>query len=99
MENYILKNNKEQKQYELEVEGFKAKIEYIEAKGNIYLTHTEVPKELGGKGIASIMVQKALEEVEKRNLKLFPLCPFVAAYIKKNHEWGRILANGVNIGS
>jgi len=82
MEKYTFKNNIKQKQYELEVEGFQVKIEYTESKNKIYLINTEIPEEIAGQGIASILVQKALEDIEKRNLKLFPLCPFISAYIK-----------------
>ena len=81
-----LKNNKDKKQYELLIEGSIAFIEYIIAKDEIYLTHTEVPKELGGRGIAKSMVKSALEEVKSKGLKLIPLCPFVAMYIKRNPE-------------
>jgi len=40
---YDLLNNTAAKQYELVVEGKKARIEYIAVKDKIYLTHTEVP--------------------------------------------------------
>ncbi len=56
-----------------------------------------VPAELEGKGIGSIIVKLALEEIEKRGLKLIPLCPFTAKYITKNPEWKRILDEDVNI--
>jgi hypothetical protein len=65
--------------------------------GKIFLTHTEVPAALEGKGIGSIIVKLALEEVERRGLKLIPLCPFVGKYITKHPEWKRILAEDVNI--
>lgn len=94
----MLINNEERKRYELEVEGKTAYIEYLLAQGKIYLTHTEVPRELEGKGIGSSIVQQVLEEVKKNGLKLMPLCPFVAAYLKRHPEWKSILADGVNIG-
>ena len=97
MENYHLKNNSEEKQYELHIDGSVARIEYILAKNKIYLTHTEVPKKLEGKGIASALVKKALEDVERKNLALVPMCPFVAAYIKRHPEWKKLVLKGINI--
>jgi predicted GNAT family acetyltransferase len=38
-----------------------------------------------------------LENIEGRELKLIPLCPFAAAYIKRHPEWNRVLAENVNL--
>ena len=94
---YKLFDNEDKKQYELRIDTQVAKIEYIKAAGTIYLTHTEVPKALEGKGIAKEMVLRTLEDIEKNELTLVPLCPFVAAYIKKHPEWRKLVLKGVNI--
>ena len=58
-ENYELIDNEERHQYEFHIERYVPRIEYIKNKdGVIYLTHTEVPMELGGKGIGSQLVEK-----------------------------------------
>lgn len=75
---YELFDNTAEKQFEIQVDGHTAKIEYIKSQDKIFLTHTEVPRKLAGKGIGSGLVKLVLEEVEKRNLTLVPLCPFVA---------------------
>ena len=90
-------DNKEQKQFEWQVEGHTARVEYIIAKDRIFLTHTEVPPSLEGKGIASKLVKTVLEEVEKRSLTLVPLCPFVAMYIKRYPEWKKLVLKNINI--
>jgi uncharacterized protein len=92
-----LTDNTERKRFELTEGSHTAFIEYMIMGGKIFLTHTEVPKELEGKGIGSAIVKLALEETEARGLKLIPLCPFVAAYIKRHPEWSRILAPDVNL--
>jgi len=90
--------NYDKKRFELHTEGSVAFIDYILNNENImFLTHTEVPKELGGKGIGKILVQKSLEFLQENNYKLAPLCPFVAAYLKKNPEWGFLLAKGYSV--
>ena len=51
---YELIDNEERRQYEFHVEKYTPKIEYMKSTiGEIYLTHTEVPTQLGGKGIGS----------------------------------------------
>jgi predicted GNAT family acetyltransferase len=92
-----LNDNKDRKQFEMIVEGHTARIEYMIMANKIFLTHTEVPAALEGKGIGSVIVKLTLEEVEKRGLKLIPLCPFVGKYITRHPEWKRILADDVNL--
>lgn len=91
------KNNEASKRYELAVDGQLAIIEYIATLDKIYLTHTEVPQSLEGKGVGSKLVKFALEDIEKRGLTLVPLCPFVAMYIKKHPEWKKLVLKGINI--
>ncbi len=90
-------NNTDQKQFQLKVDDATVYIEYIEAKGKIYFTHTEVPLALEGKGYGGKIVKMALEHVRQRNIDLVPLCPFVAAYIKRHPEWKDIVWEGVNL--
>lgn len=89
--NYILINNETNHQFEFHIDGFIAKIEYIRTGNKIYLTHTEVPGELEGQGIASALVKKVLDAVQQMELKVVPLCPFIDKYIKRHPEWNFIV--------
>ena len=90
--------NQEKKRFELEVEGITAFIEYILSNENImFLTHTEVPIALEGKGVGSAIVSKTLEYIKEKGYTLAPLCPFVAAYVKRHPDWKSILAKGYNV--
>ena len=95
---YTLKDNPEKKRYEFQLEPHTPFVEYIRAQDKIYLTHTEVPPALEGKGIGSALVKQALEDIKDKNLTLVPLCPFVAMYIKKHPEWKALVLKGINIG-
>ena len=94
---YELKNNRLSKQYEFHIDGLIPRIEYIRAKEKIFLTHTEVPAGLEGKGIGSALIKAVLEEIERQDLTLVPLCPFVAGYIKEHPEWKKLVLKGINI--
>ena len=95
---YDLIDNEEKKQYEFHIEGLVPRIEYIKAKGGrIFLTHTEVPKKLEGKGVAGGLVRRVLEDIKQKGLTLVPLCPFVSMYIKRHPEWRSLILKGVNI--
>ena len=98
MDNQLFRND-DKKRFELEVDGHTAFIEFIIDKDNImYLTHTEVPNALGGKGVGKNIVEQTLNYMKDNNYKLAPLCPFVAAFLKRNPDWQSILANGYHIG-
>lgn len=97
-ENYELIDNSPENRYEFRIGEEIAKIEYIKTKNNeIYLTHTEVPVSLEGRGIGSQLIEKTLQNIELQELRLVPLCPFVAGYIQKHPDWRRIVMRGINI--
>lgn len=81
-------HNEDRKRYELHVGDHVALAEYIINKeGTVYMTHTETPVALEGQGVASELILKSLEDIKEKGLKVYPLCPFVVAYIRKNPEW------------
>lgn len=94
---YQLVDNKEKKQFELNMDDPKVVMEYIETADKIFLTHTEVPIGHEGKGYGSAIIKLALEGVEARQKSLMPLCPFVVPYIKRHTEWNRLLLGNIKI--
>ena len=87
-----LVNNEAIHNFELVVDGHRAFIDYKIKDNKIYLIHTDVPKELEGKGVAAAIVEKALTYIEQKGLKLVPLCVYVQSFLKRHHEWNRLLA-------
>jgi uncharacterized protein len=86
-----INNNVAKHRFELEVEGHLAAA-YYERKGNVItFTHTEVPAELGGKGVGSTLVRGALDQVRSEGLKVVAECPFVKAWIGKHPAYGDLL--------
>jgi predicted GNAT family acetyltransferase len=84
-------NNKAHHRYELTVEGHLAAT-YYEISGNVItFIHTEVPPELGGKGVGSKLVKGALDQVRADGLKVIAQCPFVKAYIEKHPDYADLL--------
>ena len=83
--------NEDANRFELEVNGHIAFIDYKQKDNDIYLIHTESPKELAGTGAAAALVEKTLIYLEENNHPLVPLCPYVAAFIKKNRDWVRVV--------
>jgi uncharacterized protein len=84
-------NNKAHHRFELEVEGHLAATYYKIEGDVITFIHTEVPSELGGKGVGSRLVKGALDQVRREGLKVIAQCPFVKAYIDKHGEYADLL--------
>lgn len=86
-----VQDNPTEGRYELTVDGHLAATYYKLSDGVITFVHTEVPKELGGRGIGSRLVKGALDDVRSRHLKVIPQCPFVKAYIDKHADYADLL--------
>lgn len=82
-----ISDNPEASRYEATIGDRLAIAEYMLTGPNITFTHTEVPVELEGQGIASQLARFALEDARARGLAVIPLCPFISAYIKRHREY------------
>jgi predicted GNAT family acetyltransferase len=80
-------HNQANSRYEVEVDGQLALIAYRDTDGVRYYTHTEVPKALEGRGIASLMAKAVLDEAQAEHLTIVPLCPFVRGYIERHPQY------------
>ena len=86
-----VRNNPARSRLELDAGGHTAVAYYQLAAGVITFTHTEVPPELGGRGIGSELVRGALEAARAQGLKVVAKCPFVAAFMAKHPEFNDLL--------
>lgn len=56
------------------------------------ITHTEVPPEFGGQGIAGYLVRAAVADARAQGFRITPLCSYVAAQFRRNPDWQTLLA-------
>jgi Predicted acetyltransferase len=54
--------------------------------------HTEVDPALRGHGLAGKLVGHALRDTRAAGLKVDPVCPYVAAFIRRHPEYRDLLA-------
>ena len=86
-----VRDNAERRRFELDADGHVAFSNYRRDDDTIVIMHTEVPKELNGRGIGSALVAGLLDMVRAQGLTVQPLCPFVAGYIAKHPEYADLL--------
>ena len=85
-------DNKVQHRFELAVEGGIAFANYRLTPEAVIITHTETPRALRGRGIASDLVRGALELIRADGHKVIAGCGFVADYLHKHPEYGDLVA-------
>ncbi len=84
-------NNVDAHRFEASVDRHVAYAEYARVDDDIVFTHTIVPPELEGRGLASKIVHTALDHARAARLSVVPLCPFVASYLRRHPEYHDIV--------
>lgn len=82
-----VRDNKAQQRFELDVDGQIAFANYRLTPQAVIITHTETPRALRGRGIASELVKGALEKIRADGLKVVAGCGFVVDYLRKHPEY------------
>jgi predicted GNAT family acetyltransferase len=87
-------HNTAAKRFEISLDGKIAFSKYLLVGEKIIIEHTEVPVELEGNGIASLIVRTALDYARAQKLKVMPLCPFTAGFIHRHPEYQDLVLEG-----
>lgn len=86
-----VKHNPGENRFEADVDGGTAIVEYGVRGEEITFTHTEVPKEAAGQGVAQALVRDALEYARDKKLTVIPECEYVATFVKRNSDYEDLL--------
>lgn len=69
------------------LEGHLALLDYTIDDGVLTIRHTEVPKPLGGRGIAGELVRAALEYARAQGYRVRPACEYAVAWMARHPEY------------
>ncbi len=61
--------------------------EIVDNDGRRTFPHTEVAEAFQGRGLASILIGEALGQTRDAGLRIVPVCPMVADYVRKHPEF------------
>ncbi len=64
-----------------------AELRYHKKKNVMYFTHTHVPKELRGQGIAGKLAKHGLEYARENGLKVEASCSYITGFLEKHPEY------------
>jgi uncharacterized protein len=80
-------HNQIKSRFEMEVGGQLAVAEYRMQGNRMVFTHTEVPPQFRGHGLAERVVLFGLDVARRENLRVVPLCSYVARVLQKHPEY------------
>jgi predicted GNAT family acetyltransferase len=78
--------------FEMDVNGATVFVTYTLSQSVPTLLHLEVPKALEGHGVATRFTKAVLDLLRTEKRKAVVICPFIAAFIRKNSEYNDVLA-------
>ena len=84
-------NNEGKHRFEITIDGHTGFIQYAKTGTRIDFLHTEVPTELGGRGLGGQLAKAALDYARDAHLQVVASCPFVKTYIERHREYEPLL--------
>jgi tRNA U54 and U55 pseudouridine synthase Pus10 len=85
------------RQFEVEINGVLAKIEYSEQERKIFLTKLIIPESVTNKNFQENFIKEVLSIIEDRNIYVMPTSPQIVSFIRKNKQYKHLLPIGVRI--
>lgn len=73
----------ERLRYELAVEGSVVFADYQRQPGKILITHVQTPVALRGRGLAAVLMQGLVHDVEGRGLQIVPICSYAQDWMRQ----------------
>ena len=86
-----ISHNEPDSRFECHVDGGLAFAEYHRNGERITFTHTEVPPEAEGQGVAGKIVAAALAYAREQQLQVVPECAYVQSYLQRHREWNDVV--------
>jgi predicted GNAT family acetyltransferase len=73
------------------LDGSRAELEYELVDGCLVITHTRVPPEVSGRGVASRLTRAAFEHARAAGLQVRPMCSYAAGWAERHPEYRALL--------
>lgn len=76
-------------------DGAQAEMSYVDrAPDVVAITHTYTPSQHRGRGVAAVLVGRAIDDFRAAGKKVIPSCWFAAQQFEEHPEWADLLAKG-----
>ncbi len=93
-----INDNEFLRQFECEIDGDLARIEYSKQDRKIFLTRLDMSEELKEKGYLEPFIEEVLQIIRDREIRVMPTSPVVVKFMRKNRrKYKDLLPVGINI--
>ncbi|HEX5970752.1 MAG TPA: GNAT family N-acetyltransferase [Gemmatimonadaceae bacterium] len=87
-----VRHEPEHSRYSATVDGAQAVADYRRDGNVTAFVHTEVPRQIEGRGVASALARRALDDARAAGQKVVPACDFFAHYMNEHPEYDDLRA-------
>lgn len=87
-----VRHNPAAHRYEVEIDGHLAVAEYELEGDRQIMTHTLVPEQLRGRGLAEVLVRTALQDARAAGRRVVPACSYVDKFMQRHAEFAALRA-------
>jgi predicted GNAT family acetyltransferase len=89
----VVTHRPEDSRFEALVDGLRCAADYRLYRGVMSLFHTGVPRQLKGRGIATVLVRAAMDHARAQGLKVRPDCSYVERWMQRHPEYDDLRAD------
>ncbi|MBC8766403.1 N-acetyltransferase [Arenibacter sp. BSSL-BM3] len=89
--NLKVQHDKENKKFTMVINGETAMVTYKLVDGKMYLTYSEVPFKLRGKGYGKKLVEGTFEQLTNEGYKAVAVCSYIKAVARRGKIWNSII--------
>ncbi|HMB56524.1 MAG TPA: GNAT family N-acetyltransferase [Arenimonas sp.] len=90
---FSIQHNAAASRFEVVVDGQLCVLEYRLQGQVMTITHTGVPTEVGGRGIAADLATAAFEAARASGWKVLPACSYAAVFVKRHPEYDDLIVS------
>lgn len=87
-----IRHDRDAHRFETRVDEVPCELDYVLADGVMTITHTRVPKAVGGRGIAAALVRAALDAARAEGWRVVPACSYASAWMQRHPEYDALRA-------
>lgn len=91
LETLDVTHNPAENRFETWIDGRLSKLDYLQDGGNIVMMHVGVYLEHREQGVAGKLTRVALEYAREKDLRVIPMCSYVASYIRRNPQYAELM--------
>ena len=88
---FAIEHDSRAQRFHTDVESAHCVLDYTLNSGVMTITHTDVPAEVGGRGVASALVQAALDGAREKGWKVVPRCSYAEAWMRRHPAYADLL--------